>query len=176
MIWLAMIASQLLLAQAPATSAEEFKGPEQAKRGYQLFFDESKAGHCGTCHALKGKGIPVGPDLTRLARLNPRAIVMAILASRTQYVVMLKPKTGKEFPAMKVEKEGATVDYYDLSATPPALRKFQKDEIADSKDNMVWKHPPESAGYNSDQLADVISYIRFVAYGDTKGVKPADIE
>jgi len=33
-----------------------------------------------------------------------------------------------------------------------------------------------TAGYTAEQLADVIAYIRWVSYGDTKGVSPDDIE
>jgi hypothetical protein len=63
-----------------------------------------------------------------------------------------------------------------LSATPPALKKLDKSEIASSGDNANWKHPPESAGYTAQQLADVIAYIKWASYGDTKGVSTADTE
>ncbi len=43
-------------------------------------------------------------------------------------------------------------------------------------DNGTWKHPPESTGYTKEQIADVIAFIRFVAYGDTKGVDPAALK
>jgi hypothetical protein len=101
---------------------------------------------------------------------------MAIRATRTQYVQSVKLKDGKEFPGMPGAKEETTVQYFDLSATPPVLRKLDKSEIASASDNATWKHPPESAGYTAEQLADVIAYIKWASYGDTKGVKPADVE
>jgi putative heme-binding domain-containing protein len=150
--------------------------PAQAGRGQTMFFDENAAAHCGGCHSLAQKGTAVGPDLTRLAHLNARAIVMAIRATRTQYVQWIKLKDGKEFPGMPAAKDETTVQYYDLSATPPVLRKLGKSDIASVGDNASWKHPPESAGYTAQQLADVIAYIKWASYGDTKGVNPADTE
>jgi hypothetical protein len=131
---------------------------------------------CSACDALAQKGTPVGPDLTRLAHLKARAIVMAIRATRTQYVQWIQLKDGKEFPAMPSAKGETTVQYYDLSATPPALTKLEKSDIASVGDNASWKHPPESAGYTAQQLADVIAYIEWASYGDTKGVNPAVTE
>jgi len=150
--------------------------PAQAARGQAAFLDENVATHCGGCHALAQKGTAVGPDLSRLAHLNARAIVMAIRATRTQYVQWVKLKNGKEFPGMPGAKDETTVQYYDLSATPPALVKLDKSEIVSAVDNAKWKHPPESAGYTAQQLADVIAYIKWASYGDTKGVSPADTE
>jgi putative heme-binding domain-containing protein len=172
---LLMSAYSVMAAGAPA--APEAKPPAQAGRGQTAFFDENVATHCGGCHSLAHKGTAVGPDLTRLAHLNARAIVMAVRATRTQYVQWIKLKNGKEFPGMPAAKdEGGTVQYYDLSATPPALKKLEKSEIASVGDNASWKHPPESAGYTAQQLADVIAYIKWASYGDTKGVNPADTE
>jgi cytochrome c553 len=170
--WLFMV-----MAAGPAADA---KPPAQAARGQAFFFDETAARHCGSCHALAHKGTAVGPDLTRLARLNARAIVSAIRATRTQYVQNIKLKDGTEFPGMPAAKPGAKDDagaqYYDLSATPPALRTVASKDLAAVADNSSWKHPPESAGYTAPQLADVIAYIKWASYGDTKGVNPDDIE
>jgi cytochrome c553 len=170
--WLFMV-----MAAGPATDA---KLPAQAARGQAFFFDETAARHCGSCHALAHKGTAVGPDLTRLAHLNARAIVSAIRATRTQYVQNIRLKDGTEFPGMPVAKPEAKDDagaqYYDLSATPPALRTVPSKDLAGVADNSSWKHPPESAGYTVPQLADVIAYIKWASYGDTKGVNPDDIE
>jgi mono/diheme cytochrome c family protein len=151
------------------------KTPEQAQRGRELFFAASNPNNCGVCHVLSGKGTAVGPDLTRLARINARAIAMAVTSTRTQYAVIVKPKTGKDFPAMKVE-EGETISVYDLSTTPPTLRKFPKEEVGPMVDNNVWKHPPSVDKLSAEQMADIIAYIRYAAYGDKLGVKPADVE
>ena len=62
MVWIA-----LLMAQAAV--------PSQVERGEALFF-EAQTG-CANCHALKGKGTAVGPDLMGIGKLPPAAIAMA---------------------------------------------------------------------------------------------------
>src|ERR1035438_5221727 len=66
--------------------------PSQTERGEALFFDAQQG--CGTCHALKGKGTAVGPDLTGLGRLGPQAIAMAARSTVTQYVQGVKLRPG----------------------------------------------------------------------------------
>src|SRR5580765_1433123 len=85
MFWIA-----LLLAQAAV--------PSQTERGEALFFDAHTG--CGNCHALKGKGTAVGPDLSVMGRLAPAAIAMAARSTVTQYVGMAKVKGIGNFPAM----------------------------------------------------------------------------
>lgn len=169
-IWLLMAMASALV---PTSDA---KPPSQAARGQAMFFDENVVMHCGVCHSLGGKGTAVGPDISRLARLNARAIVMAIRATRTQYVQAIKLKAGGEFPGMPAAKDNKALRYYDVSSTPPVLRTLEQKDVASVGDNATWKHPPESAGYTAQQLADVIAYIKWASYGDTKGVNPDDIE
>jgi len=146
----------------------------QAARGQAMFFDQKAAVQCGSCHSLAGKGTAIGPDLSRLARLSPPAIAKAIRATLTEYVQTVKLKKGGEFPGMPDAKEAGS--YYDLSANPPVLRKLDPSEIVSQKENGTWKHPPSSAGFTSEQLADLISYIKWASYGDTKGVNPEEIQ
>ena len=156
---------------ALATAALAADPPDQAKRGKELFALKSSTGvACSTCHQLDGQGTAIGPDLKQIGQLHPRAIVTAILATRTQYVQEVTLPTGRPFPAIK---SGAA--YFDLSKTPPAEMTTTASGFKSVKDNATWKHPPESRGLTKDQLADVIAYIRFATSGDTKGVDPKDI-
>jgi len=72
-----------LLMVMPVMAADA-KLPAQGARGHALFFDETAARHCGSCHALVHKGTALGPDLTRPNHLNARAIVTAIRATRSR--------------------------------------------------------------------------------------------
>jgi mono/diheme cytochrome c family protein len=164
-----------LLIAACALAADP-KPPAQAARGQTFFFDESNAKHCGSCHSLAKQGTAVGPDLSKLSHLGPRAILMAVRATRTAYVQVVKLTNGTEFPGMPVAQDDTSAQYYDLSATPPVLRKLDRKEIASVGDNSVWKHPPESVSYTAQQLADVIAFIKWASYGDTKGVSPDDVQ
>ena len=51
-----------------------------------------------------------------------------------------------------------------------------KGEIKAMRNNGVWKHPPTSMGLSDEQLADLMSFIRFIGYAETKPVVPADFK
>jgi mono/diheme cytochrome c family protein len=163
MIWLSV-----LLLQAAAAAPTP-----QIQSGETLFFAQNG---CGTCHALKGRGTAVGPDLRVLGRVGVRALVTAIRASRTEYVETIKLKQGEPFPAMKVSADATTEKYYDLSKTPPELRTFPPSDVESKTDNSTWKHPPSQGGYTNEQLADIVAYIRWATAGDKKHVDPGDVE
>jgi putative heme-binding domain-containing protein len=171
-LWIAAMAAMCLPAMA-----QEFSGPAQAKKGHDLFFNGATEGApaCGTCHAIKKEGTAVGPDLTRLARLNPRAIVMAINATRTQYVQEVKAKDGS-FPGMKIADTATGYEFYDLSKTPPEKRTLTKADVASMVDNATWKHPAAEMKLSSEQLANIIAFIKYAGYGDKAGVKAEDVE
>ena len=162
MIWL----SVLLFLQASAPNP-------QIGRGQTLFFADAG---CGTCHALKGRGTAVGPDLKILGRVGVRALVTAIRASRTEYVETIKLKEGEPFPDIKVSADATTLQYYDLSKTPPELRKFAPGDVQSKLDNSSWKHPPAVGGYTNPQIADIVAYVRWATAGDRKAVDPSDVE
>jgi mono/diheme cytochrome c family protein len=145
--------------------------PSQAQRGEKLFFEAAEGMSCAVCHAVKDKGTAVGPDLRGIAGVPPRAIKIAILSSRTQYVQEITTKNRQTFPAMK-KAEG---EYFDLSKSPPESRKLPEADIASTKDNAEWKHPPESAEMENDQLADIIAYLKWVFLQDPRKVDPGSL-
>jgi len=162
MIWLSL----LLMLQAAAPTP-------QIDRGQALFFAEKG---CGGCHALKGQGTAVGPDLKVLGKVGVRALVTAIRATRTEYVEVLTLKGGQAFPAMKLSTDATTLQYYDLSKTPPELKKFAPSDVQTKAENSVWKHPPSTGIYTNQQVADIVAYIRWATAGDKKAVDPGDVE
>lgn len=145
----------------------------QVDRGQALFFQPATG--CASCHALKGRGTAVGPDLTGIGHLAPAAIAMATRSTVTQYVQTVKLKANETFSGMPGPKDEKTVQFYDLSKTPPELRKFDKAEIDSMTNNDHWKHPPAAAKISNEQLADIVAYIRYVATGSTKSVDPEEV-
>jgi len=147
---------------------------EQVQRGQALFIENQRG--CASCHALKGQGTAVGPDLSVIGRLSPQAIVTAIRSSATQYVQEVKLKSGETFPAMPAGEDEKAVRFYDVSKMPPQLRAIDRSELQSAIGQDKWKHPPSISGYTSAQLADVIAYIRFAVTGAAKAIDPADVE
>jgi putative heme-binding domain-containing protein len=161
MIWVA-----LLLAQSAVTP--------QIDRGQALFYDASTG--CATCHALKGRGTAVGPDLRGMGRLSPQAIASAVHSTVTAYVQTAKLKSGESFPAMPVSQDDKVVQVYDLSKSPPELRKIERPEITLVNHDGSWKHMARKDAYTNEQLADIVAYIRYAASGTKKPVDPSEVQ
>jgi mono/diheme cytochrome c family protein len=147
---------------------------QQTERGEALFTD-AKVG-CSGCHALKGKGTAVGPDLSGIARLTPQAIAMAVHSTATQYVQAVKLKSEETFPAMPGPKDDKVVQLFDLSKTPPELRKIDKADIVSMTNTDVWKHPPAVDKRTDQQLADIVAWIRYAVTGVKKEVTPDEVK
>jgi mono/diheme cytochrome c family protein len=156
----------LMLAQAAAT--------QQVDRGEALFFGTEHG--CSSCHLLKGRGTAVGPDLRTIGRLTPAAIVMAVHSTAAQYVQDVTLKSKETFPAMPGAKDDKTIQLYDLSKTPPELRKMDLADIASMNGTTKWKHPPAVNKPTAQQMADIVAYIRYAATGARQAVDPADVQ
>lgn len=156
----------LLMAQSAA--------PSQIDRGEALFLDPALG--CGTCHALKGKGTAVGPDLRGIARLSPAGIAMAVRSSVTQYVQIVKLKSDESFPTMPPAAGDQAVQLFDLSKMPPEPHKVERADIVSTTPNGVWKHPPSTRKYTNEQLADIIAYVRYAGAGTKTPVDPDDVK
>ncbi|MBK5295095.1 MAG: c-type cytochrome [Acidobacteriia bacterium] len=157
-----------LLFCASLLPADNPAAPEQAARG-ATFFSQS----CATCHSLEGKGTAVGPDLTRIARVPPRGILVAIRSTVTQYVFLVKPKDGVAFAG--IQPEGQSF-WWDLDKLPPEQRPLKPDQIESQQTNTKWKHPPSKSDYSTRQLADVVAYIKWVGYQSRETIDPDSLE
>jgi mono/diheme cytochrome c family protein len=145
----------------------------QIARGEALFFDANNG--CASCHAMKGRGTAVGPDLRTIGQLAPAAIAMGARSTALQYVQNVKLKAGEEFPAMPGPKDEKLVQLYDLSKTPPELHKLEKDEISSMTGEAKWKHPVVVAKLTNEQMADIVAYVRWAATGSQKVVQPSEV-
>ncbi len=164
----------LLLGASTALAGE---APEaQIERGRQWFLHSSKGTACATCHSLEGKGEAVGPDLTRLGKIvGPRGLVMTIQMTVTAYVQQISLQNGRKFPGIQKEKVGDLLTIYDLSTTPAVGLKLKSAEVTSMNSNSKWSHPPTSAGYTQAELADIISYLKFVSTGVAQAVTVGEL-
>jgi len=147
----------------------------QIERGRELFLNSPKGLPCATCHSLEGRGNSIGPDLTRLASVvGPRGLVMTIRMSMTAYVQEISTK-GRTFPGIQKEKDGDTLRIYDLSKVPAVLLELKSGDVTSMKANTRWTHPPTSAGYSEQELADLISYLKYASTGMAAEVSVKDL-
>jgi mono/diheme cytochrome c family protein len=159
-----------------ATAQEKQPPTAQTQRGRELFLKSPKGIACGTCHTMAGVGSAVGPDLTRMASLaTPRGLVAAMQMQMTENVQEVKTASGT-FPGILKQKQGDEVEIWDLSQTPPVIRKLTPKQIISTTRDQHWKHPPASAGYTSQELADIIGFLKWAATGTQREIRMADIE
>jgi mono/diheme cytochrome c family protein len=162
--------SQLAVAQ------EKQPPTAQTRRGRDLFLKSPKGIACGTCHTMAGVGTAVGPDLARMASLaTPRGLVAVIQMESTENVQEIKTAAGT-FPGIQKQKQGDDFEIWDLGQTPPVLRKLTSKEILSMNRDQHWKHPPTQAGYSSQELADIVGFLRWAASGSQREIKAAEIE
>ena len=139
-----------------------FTGPPAAARGRGLFFDPTRQ-NCGICHAVGGRGIAVGPDLTA----HPGGQVLReIQATHSRHVLKAKLKNGDEFAALLVGQTAERVQLYDLTSAPPVLRTFARSDVAATGQNAGWRHADFVREYSPAELEEIVEYLRWAATGN----------
>jgi cytochrome c1 len=170
------LASAVLLISYSAAAQEKKPTTAQGLRGRELFLKSPKGIACGTCHLMAGSGTAVGADLTKLASLaTPRGLVMSIRMTMTENIQEVKTAAGK-FPGILKQKQGEQLEIWDLSQTPPVLRTLASKDVLSMTRDQQWKHPPTSAGYTSQEMADIIAYLKWASTGAQREVKVSEVE
>jgi len=141
-----------------------FNGPPQAARGHALFFDPTR-NNCAVCHAVGGRGIAVGPELTALPAKTTGELSSQIHATHSRHVLTAKLATGEEFPALLAEQNANQVRLYDLTLTPPVLRTLARRDVASLGQNTGWRHEDFVRDYSAAELEDIVVYLRWAATG-----------
>jgi mono/diheme cytochrome c family protein len=154
-----------------------FNGPPEAARGHALFFDLAR-NNCSVCHAVGGRGIAIGPDLTTMRAnvigrpdlttlpvKNAAELTSQIHATRSRHVLTAKLASGEEFPALLAEQDANQVRLYDLTVTPPVRRTFARRDIVSLTQNAAWRHEDFVHDYSAAELEDVVVYLRWAATG-----------
>jgi hypothetical protein len=125
---------------------------------------------------MAGAGTAVGPNLSTLAStVGPRGLVMTFKMTNYAYVKDFRIP-GETFPGIEKQKLGDEIEIWDLGQKPAVLRKLTSKQILDTHQTRIWKHPPAGAGYTSQELADLIGFLKWAATGSEKEIKVADIE
>jgi len=145
-------------------SLPAFSGPPQAARGQALFSDPTRE-NCGICHAVGGRGIAIGPDLTAPPAKSHAELPERIHATQARHVLKAKLQTGAEFAALLVSENEIEVRLYDLTETPPVLRTFARQQILSLAQNDAWRHADFVKDYSRADLEDVVAYLRWAATG-----------
>jgi mono/diheme cytochrome c family protein len=139
-----------------------FNGPPEAARGRALFSDPVRES-CSTCHAVGGRGINIGPDLTALPAQAPVKLMDRIHSTESRHVLTASLQSGEQFPALLVSQTGDEVRLYDLTSTPPVLRTFARSQVVSLAQNPAWRHDDFSKNYSAAELEEIVAYLRWAA-------------
>ena len=138
-------------------SLPAFNGPPQAARGRALFSDPVRE-NCAICHAVGGRGIAVGPDLTAASALLNR-----IHSTESRQVLTASLQSGEHFPALLASQTDDEVRLYDLTSVPPVLRTFARSQVLSLARNSAWMHDDVTKNYSAAELEDIVAYLRWAA-------------
>jgi putative heme-binding domain-containing protein len=139
-------------------AGRETVGEGNAERGRRLF--EGK-GECRDCHAVRGVGSRVGPDLTRIGLLRRAGELERSLLDPAAEVqpenrfYKVQPKNGPAVVGRLLNRDSYTVQLIDLDER---LRSFR---IADLREHGFEPTPMPSARekLSLQEIADVVAYL-----------------
>jgi putative heme-binding domain-containing protein len=137
-------------------------GGRNFEQGKMMF----AAGRCNLCHAMRGEGGAIGPDLTQLGtRFSPKDMVEAIVdpnkAVSDQYAAtVFTMKDGTSVLGRKINEDD---DSYSISQNPFApetLREIRKEDVVSTKYSYISiMYPGLINGMNEEELKDLIAYL-----------------
>jgi mono/diheme cytochrome c family protein len=140
----------------------DFPGPEEAKKGRDLFFDATRGLHCATCHSAGGRGIAVGPDLVSPMAADQEHFLSLVRASRSQHVVTATLENRSVFPALRFEQDEVWIKLYDLTSAPPVLRTFEPATIVSLVNTQNWPHQSVARDYKDEEIKTIVRYLNWL--------------
>ena len=134
--------------------------PGDATRGKEIFFGK---GECSSCHAVKGAGGYLGPDLSTYgATTSAQAILSAIVSqNRTTQAgykqAVVTTRSGDRFEGAIRNEDNFSLQ---LQTKDGSFHFFQKSDLQNVERN---DHSPMPANYrerfNSAELDDLVNYL-----------------
>jgi mono/diheme cytochrome c family protein len=150
-------------ASPPPVPVAEFDAPPEIRRGRDLFFDATRGTRCGTCHALGGMGVAVGPNLARLSPAQVKAVVESVRTSKPRLVRTVRLHGGESFPAVAADVKAGR--FFDLTTTPPVLRSIDPGQLVSADGRSSWSHTVAAKNYSADEVEAIARYIRWMNFG-----------
>ena len=144
-----------------------------AAAGELVFFDAEEPSSCQSCHAVKGRGRRVGPDLmTKLKGKSPREIFQKIVivphrsADPAYVTVAMNMRNGERLVGIKAEETAGQLTFYDTSVLPPAVRTVNVSDILSTRRLNGSIMPSDYASrLPLQQLLDLVAFLKSSADG-----------
>jgi PQQ-dependent dehydrogenase (methanol/ethanol family) len=149
-------------------SAAETKVPGDAAAGGEFFFGK---GQCGSCHMVSGRGAPVGPDLSSVAReLTVDQLRDALLTPSSRIVpgyglVSLELRDGRTVRGFARNRTGFEIVVQDLQGGFHPLPLEQVTRVTEEKASLM---PAVKA--SADEVQNLVAFLAGLT-----GVKPGAV-
>jgi putative heme-binding domain-containing protein len=149
------------------------KVPGDPKRGEQLYFTK---GNCAGCHAIRGWGGPLGPDLTEIGlrrsagylkralidpeadtpySLSPIRLDARIMQNFLQVTIVTK--AGMKLTGVRLNEDAFSIQIRDLSGN---FHSFFKSELAEiHKERGKSPMPSYRAVFSETELEDLVAFL-----------------
>lgn len=137
----------------------DFSGPNNARRGRDLFFDATRSVRCATCHTASGRGISIGPDLRAVNETDPDKLLWRMRTASSQKILLVQVKQGESYHALAIEQDETWIKLYDLSSPLPVLRTVHRSQIVSMEQTHNWVHSSVMNGYTEKELLDLIPFL-----------------
>ncbi len=132
-----------------------------ARKGQQVF-NQNPLAECTRCHAIRGRGADVGPELTRIgSALTREQLLDALVSPNTRIApgfgtVGVTLKNGDRVDGTL--KEETATELVVLTGTPVAPRRLAKAEIAERTDP-VSAMPPLGLVLKPREVRDLVEFL-----------------
>jgi putative heme-binding domain-containing protein len=120
--------------------------------------------HCAACHAIRGTGGKVGPELSAVAAqegLRKRIVSPPEKSDSAYALITVTAKDGRIVTGVKRRETDEVIQVYDISATPPVSRSIAKEDIGKVETTGRSAMPGDFGKRLSEkQLADLVAFLR----------------
>jgi PQQ-dependent dehydrogenase (methanol/ethanol family) len=149
-------------------AAEQIVPGDQAA-GERLFFGE---GQCSTCHMVHGRGEPIGPDLSGIARdltvdeLRTSLLQPSAHIARGYEIITVQLRNGQSVRGFSRSRSNSEIVVQDLTGQFHLLSSSEVSAITEEKKSPM---PPVKASPN--EVQNLVAYLSGLT-----GVKPGPIK
>jgi putative heme-binding domain-containing protein len=145
-------------APAPKAAADVPRNPA-LDAGREVFETQ-----CAACHAIRGTGGKVGPDLSAIAGqddLVKRIVSPAEKSDSAYALITVTAQDGRVVTGVKRRETDEVIQVYDVSVLPPVSRSISKEDVSKVETTGRSAMPGDfGKRLSQKQLADLAAFLK----------------
>jgi putative heme-binding domain-containing protein len=122
--------------------------------------------YCAACHAFRGTGGKVGPDLNSAAIADAQKLTTRILTppakSDSPYqLIVVTTKNNRTVTGVRRREDGDSIQVYDVSALPPVSRTIEKGDVFNVSETHTSAMPGDfTKRLTPKQIVDLVAFLK----------------